>query len=113
MATIAINGTTLQPQPMDDSWEDAIISGKLNGTDEIGAYKIFRMRCPALGGQDFNWDLFENQVLSSLTAYAPGELPTSANVTYTDGVISRKISRYNSPLDRSVTGVELVIQVIV
>lgn len=112
MATIAINGTTLQPQPMNDGWEDVIISGNLNGTDTTGAYKIFRMQAPNLAGQMFNWDTFENQVLVSLQAYAPGELPTSANIVYNSGVVSRKIARYDSPLDNSISGVELVIQVI-
>jgi hypothetical protein len=113
MATIAINGVTLLPQPANDVWKDAVIDGVLNGTEAVGAYKIFRMQAPALAGQPFNWDNFENRVLTSLQAYAPGDVPTGANVVYSAGVVSKKISRYQSPLDRSVTGVELVVQVII
>lgn len=113
MATIAINGVELQPQPANDAWEDVPVNQNLNGTDGLGAYKIFRMQAPALAGQPFNWDSFENQVLTSLTAYAPGELPTSAEVTYNTGVVSKKILKYDSPLDRSVVNVELAILVIV
>lgn len=113
MATIRINGTTLSPQPAYDSWEENVAGGKLDGTDELGAYKIFRMQAPALAGQAFNWQAFENQVLTSLQAYAPGDLPTGADVVYSSGVVSRKIKRLESPLDRSVTGVELEIAVVV
>ena len=113
MATIAINGVELQPQPAYDAWEDVQVNLNLNGTDGLGAYKIFRMQAPALAGQTFNWDNFENQVLTSLTAYAPGGLPTDAEVTYNIGVVSKKILKYESPLDRSVVNVELVILVIV
>ena len=112
MATIAINGTTLQPQPARTSWEDAIVAGKLDGTDHTGAYKIFRMQAPNIKSQVFNWDSFENQVLVSLTAYAVGDVFESANVTFSSGVVSKKISQYQSPLDNSNTGIELIIQVI-
>lgn len=113
MATIKINGTTLEPQPAFDAWEEVIFDQKLDGVEALGAYKVFRMRAPSLAGQTFNWDQFENQVLSSLQAYAPGDLPTGADVVYSSGVVSRKIARFESPLDRSVTGVELVILVVV
>lgn len=113
MATIKIDGVTLQPQPAFDAWEDEVGSGVLNGTQVVGAYKRFRMRSPTLAGQVFNWASFENQVLTSLQAYAPGDVPTGANVIYSGGVVAQKISKYDSPLDRSVTGVELVLLVIV
>lgn len=113
MATIKINGTALQPQPAHDVWEENVPGGKLNGTDELGAYKIFRMTAPTLAGQVFNWQTFENQVLASLQTYAPGDLPTGADVVYSSGVVSRKIKTLESPLDRTVTGVELEIAVIV
>jgi len=113
MATIAINGTILQPQPANDAWEDAVVDTVLDGTEAIGAYKIFRMQAPNLAGQAFNWDTFENQVLTSLQTYAPGDLPTGTDVVYNSGVVAKKISRYQSPLDRSVTGVELVLLVVV
>jgi hypothetical protein len=113
MATIKINGTALSPQPAGEVWEENIAGGKLNGTEESGAYKIFRLQAPVLAGQVFNWQQFENQVLTSLQAYAPGDLSTGADVVYSSGVVSRKIKRFESPLDRTVTGVELEIAIIV
>lgn len=111
MALIAINGTVLEPQPAWDEWQSEIVSSLLNGTESIGAYQRFVMRCPPLGGQDFNWIDFENQELVSLQAYPVGGLPTDAAVLYTSGVVSRKIRILTSPLDRSVTGIELTILV--
>lgn len=113
MATIKINGTTLQPQPANDGWQTDIAGQVLNGTQAVGSYQMFRMQAPALAGQSFNWDQFENQVLTSLQAYAPGDLPTGADVIYNSGVVSQKIAQYQSPLDRSVTGIELVLLVII
>jgi hypothetical protein len=113
MATIAINGTPLEPQTAWDEWESEPVDRKLNGTHAVGAYQIFRLQAPALAGQPFNWVQFENQVLTSLQAYAPGDLPTGANVVYTEGVVSGKIRRFTSPLDRSVTSVELEILVLI
>lgn len=113
MATIKINGTALSPQPAFDAWVENVAGGKLDGTDALGAYKIFRMQAPNLAGQTFNWQTFENQVLTSLQAYAPGDLPTGADVVYSSGVVSRKIKTFESPLDRTVTGVELEIAVVV
>jgi hypothetical protein len=113
MATIAINGTPLEPQPAWDEWESELIDRKLNGTHAIGAYRIFRLRSPNLAGQSFNWVQFDNQVLVSLQTYAPGDLPTGANVVYSEGVVAGKIQRYTSPLDRSVSGVDLEILVLI
>lgn len=113
MATIKINGTTLQPQPANDGWEDVVIEERLDGLEALGAYKIFRMEAPTLAGQTFNWQNFENQVLSSLQTYAPGDLPTGADVVYSSGVVAKKIREFRSPLDRTVTGVELVVLVVV
>lgn len=113
MATIAINGTDLLPQPAQARWEDTIIDGKLAGTEALGAYKTFRIQAPILAGQTFNWDTFENQVLTSLQAFAPADRPSGSNVIYNSGVVSRKIKTYQSPEDRTVTGIELEISVIV
>jgi hypothetical protein len=113
MATIKINGTTLTPQPASDVWEENISGGMLDGTDEVGAYKIFRIQAPVLAGQAFNWQQFENQVLTSLQAYAPGDLPTGTDVVYSAGVVSRKIKQFQMPLDQTVRGVELEIAVVV
>jgi hypothetical protein len=112
MATIAINGTTLQPQPADSTWEDSVTGGNLNGTDSLGAYKLLRLISPSLAGQAYNWNLFDNQDLISVQAYDPEDLPTGANVVFSAGAVSRKITRYESPLDNSINGVELIIQVI-
>lgn len=111
MALIAINGVILEPQPAWDEWQSEVVSQLLNGTESVGAFQTFVMRCPPLGGQDFNWTDFENQELTSLQTYPPGGLPTDAAVVYSSGVVSRKIETFTSPLDRSVTGVELRILV--
>lgn len=113
MATIKINGVTLSPQPAAARWEENAVAGKLDGTDELGAYKIFRIRAPLLAGQSFNWQTWENQVLTSLQAYAPGDGPAGADVVYSSGVVSRKIKALDMPPDRTVTGVELEIAVVV
>lgn len=114
MATIKINAVTLLPQPAAARWEEHIAGSKLNGTDEVGAYKIFTITSPPLAeGESFNWQTYENQVLTSLQAFAPGDQPSGANVTYSAGVVSRKIRTFQMPLERTVQGVELQIAVIV
>lgn len=113
MGTIRINGTDLQPQPAVDSWESVVTNQNLNGTNGVGAYMLYRMRAPNLAGQVYNWDSFENQVLTSLETHAPADLYNDANVTYNAGVVAQKITKYESPLDNSITGVELVLLVIV
>lgn len=113
MATVKLNGTKLLPQPANDAWEEGLLGQRLNGTDEVGAYRVFRMKAPALAGQAFNWKQFENQELQSLQAYEVGGLPTGDDVVYTGGVVARKIARWESPLDRSVTGVELEVLVLI
>lgn len=111
MTLIAINGTILEPQPMWDEWQEEIVNEKLNGTDALGAYRKFIIRAPALAGQTFNWDSFENQELVTLQAYAPGGLPTGNSVIYSNGAVAKKIQKFTSPLDRSVTSIELIILV--
>jgi hypothetical protein len=113
MATIKINGTELQPQPAQDIWEDTVIDQVLDGTDAVGALKAFVIEAPVLAGQVFNWRQFENQILASLQTYAPGDLPTGADVIYSDYVASGKISRYRMPVDQTVTGVTMRILVAV
>jgi hypothetical protein len=113
MATIEINGTELSPQPAAARWEETISGGKLDGTDALGAYKLFRISAPILVGQTFNWQTYENQVLTSLQAFAPGARPTAADVVYSSGVVSRKIKSFDMPGDLTITGVELEILVVV
>lgn len=111
MALIAINGTILDPQPAWDEWSEVILQQTLAGTDALGAFRMFTMRAPPLAGQTFNWQQFENQELATFQAYAPGDLPAGDSIVYANGVVARKIQQWTSPLDRSVTGVELVILV--
>ena len=113
MATVAINGVTLSPQPAFTRWEDAIIDSKLDGTESTGAYRLFTIRAPKIGTQTFNWQTYENQVLTSIQCYAPGTGPESANVVYSSGAVSRKIKVYEMPEDRTVSNVEMQIAVIV
>lgn len=114
MATVKINGTTLAPQPAFARWDSEIVDGSLDGTDDVGAYMRFTIRAPKLRGQTFNWDDYENQVLTSLQAYAPGDNPdTGADVVYSDGAVAKQIRSFEMPEDRTVSGVEMEIMVIV
>jgi hypothetical protein len=114
MATIKINGVTLAPQPARAVWQSDITEQKLNGTDEVGAFRIFRIESPKLAGQTFNWLDYENQVLTSLQAYAPGDPPDGADVVYSSGVVSRKVKEIQMPAEgATIAGVELEIAVVV
>ena len=114
MATIKINGVTLDPQPARAKWDDNIVDGKLNGTDALGAYRTLTIQAPPLAGQaNFNWTDFQNQVLSSIQAFAPGDQPTGSNVIYSSGVVSRQIKTYDVGDDRTVGGVQMEILVVV
>jgi hypothetical protein len=113
MATIMANGSMLLPQPARATWDDTIIDQVLDGTQAVGAFRTLRISAPKLVDQAFNWGSFENQVLSSLQAFAPGDRPTGPDVVYSSGVVARKIKTYQMPEDRTVTGVELEILVVV
>jgi hypothetical protein len=110
MVTIKINGTSLVPQPMEANWISEVIDGKLNGTDATGAYQIFKIATPR--NRSSNWDDYENQVLTSLQAFAPGDTPNGASVLYSAGVVSRKIREYSVDINRTVMA-EMEILVIV
>ena len=110
MVTIKINGTSLVPQPMEANWISEIVDQKLNGTDAIGSYQIFKMAAPR--NRNSNWDDYENQVLTSLQAFAPGDTPNGASVLYSAGVVSRKIREYSVDINRTVMA-EMEILVIV
>jgi len=97
--TIKLNGTTLVPQPMESNWVSEVIDQKLNGTDSIGAYQTFRISAPKT--RTSNWDDYENQVLTSLQAFAPGDTPNGASVLYSAGVVARKIKEYSTDINRS------------
>jgi hypothetical protein len=114
MATIKINGVTLDPQPARAKWDDNLIDQKLNATDALGTYRLFTIHAPPLAGQaDFNWTDFQNQVLTSIQAFAPGDRPTGANVVYSSGAVARQIKTYESGDDRAVGGVMMEIWVVV
>jgi len=110
--TIKLNGTDLIPQPMEANWGTTITEQKLNGTDATGAYQTFRISAPRFRDSGYNWDDYENQVLTSLQAFAPGDTPNGASVLYNSGVVSRKITEYSVDINRT-TVCEMEIQVIV
>ena len=100
--TVSINGTTLVPQPRDVKWEPKAIGGKLDGTDALGSYDMLTLEAPpARGGTaTFNWDDFENTVLTSIVAPAKGETMTSGSgTTYNSGVVSKPITVTSKPGD--------------
>jgi hypothetical protein len=100
--TVAINGTTLVPQPRDVKWEPSPVGTKLDGTNALGAYDVLTMTAPpARGGTaNFNWDSFENSVLTSIVAPARGETMSSGSgTTYNSGVVSGPITVASKPGD--------------
>lgn len=110
---IMINGIILKPQPTNREWQVDITGQKLNGTQETGAYQRLIISSPKRNGQYFNWKDFENQVLDSITVFAPGDTPEDDYVTYSTGVVSKKIASYQIPEDQTVTGVSMEIMIIV
>lgn len=111
MAEILLNGIKLEPQPASSEWTVETLGRKLNGTDEGAAFARLMLSSPPLKGQSFNWQQFENQVLTSMTAYAPGTGPEGAATTYSSGVVARKMTTYSQPSDRTVRQVILEILV--
>jgi hypothetical protein len=99
--TIKINGVTLTPQPMETTWFSDVIDQRLNGTDATGAYQILRLSTPRFRNSVFNWDTYENQVLTSIQAFAPGDTPNGASVLYNSGVVARKIREYRTDINRT------------
>jgi hypothetical protein len=92
--TVLINGTALNPQPRDISWQSSIIKGKLDATDALGAAYIVTLTSPnSRGGTaSWNWSTFENTVLTSVVIPARGvTLRDSTYTTYNSGVTSKQI----------------------
>lgn len=101
--TIKLNGTALRPQPAEATWITDIVDQKLNGTDATGAYQILKLSSPQYRDSGYNWDTYENSVLTSIQAFAPGDTPNGASVLYNSGVVARKIREYRIDLNRTST----------
>lgn len=113
---IQINGTALNPQPRTGDWRPFIQGGKLDGTDGTGAYRTLVLRSPnSRGGTaNFNWEDFENSVLTSIQAFPPGEtMKNGSATTYNSGVVSKPIKTLRSQPGDIVPPVEFVINVVV
>lgn len=108
--TIDINGVILIPQPNEAQFAQPTLGGILNGTEEEGVYWVITLTAPIYRNTAYNWDVFENQVLTSLDLWAPGDGPDDTPVVY-DDVIAKAISSYRNPADRTVRNVSLDILV--
>ena len=97
--TITINGTALNPQPRAKVISSNSQGGKLDGTDALGAYAIIELTSTvARGGTaNFNWDSFENSVLTSIALPAKTATLQDANTTYSSGVVASSISVQSRP----------------
>jgi len=115
MTEIKINGIALLPQPATVTWQPADVGARLNGTQYLGAYELLVLRCvPTAGGAVyFNWPDFENQVLTSIRIYPPGEDgQTGLPVTYTSGVVSQPIKEIRAEPGGILRGIEMVVAVV-
>lgn len=112
--TIQINSTTLIPQPGETSWEQVAMGEKLDGTNGLGAYWVHTLKAPVFSGgtASFNWDSFDNSVLTSIRTHAPGDTMRGTAVTYSSGVVSKPIMTLTAPPGGLVREVELRISVI-
>lgn len=112
---IQLNGTALTPQPRETIWNTNIIGGKLNGTEEAGAYQILTLRAPVGSGgtANWNWGDLDNTVLTSIQCHAPYDTMKGSAVTYSSGVVSRAIRTVSTPPGGLVRGVEMDILIII
>jgi hypothetical protein len=112
--TVAINGVTLNPQPADVVWDSALTGGKLDGTDARGAYETVTLRFPVDRGGTANWNLstYENIVLTSIVLPARFDTMRGTGVTYSNGVVSKRIKHIANPVGGLVKDVELEVLVI-
>ena len=113
MSQITINGDLLEPQPASTEWQLPIAGNKLDATQALAAYATFIVTSPPIKNQFFNWKSYENLVLTSLGCYAPGETPEGTPITYSSGVVSRKITAYQQPEDRTVRQIRMEILVVI
>ena len=110
--TVAINGTTLIPQPRSVEWSPVTVGGKLDVTDAVGAYRSVNLTSPpAAGGTaTFNWNSFDNTVLTSIVLPAEGQTMSSGSgTTYNSGVISKPISISDAPGDVLQTSMRVLV----
>ena len=112
---IQLNGTALNPQPMDTRWDTATVGSKLDGTDTTGAYKVHILTAPVGNGgtANWNWSTYENTSLTSIQTHAPFDTPRGTAVTYNSGVVSKPIRTIRTQPGDQVTGVEMRILVVV
>lgn len=113
--SIQMNGTALNPQPRNATWELAPGGGKLDGTDHIGAYDVLILQSPPSRGgtANWNWTTFENQVLTSVVAMPRGQtMRNGTQTTYNSGVVAKPITSIASTPGDIVEGVEFRVMVI-
>ena len=112
--TVSCNGVALNPQPADVIWDTNIIEQKLNGTDGMGAYEKVTLRFPVDRGGTAFWNLssYENSVLTSIVLPARFDTMRGTGVTYSSGVVSRRIKHIANPVGGLVRDVELEVLVI-
>lgn len=113
--TVAINGTTLNPQPAEVNWSTDVIDGKLDGTEAVGAYMVATLKAPVDSGGtvNWNWGTYDNLVLSSIVLPPPYSTQRDTGTTYSSGVVSKAIRKIEAPLGGLVRGVEMQVLVIV
>lgn len=113
---IQINGVTLNPQPASVTWKPSPTGSKLDGTLHLGAYQVLELvAVPTPGGSsNFNWTDYENLVLTSVRAYAPGDDgQTGAAVTYNSGVVSQPIEEIRSEPGGILRGIKMTLAVVI
>lgn len=111
---VAINGVTLNPQPADVVWDSSVTGGKLDGTESAGAYEMVTLKAPVERGgtASWNWQTYENSVLTSIVLPARFDTMRGTGVTYSSGVASKRIKHIANPVGGLVKEVELEIMVI-
>lgn len=111
--TVAINSVALIPQPASTDWRQISVDGKLDGTDALGAAWELTLKAPVFRGGTCNWDDYDNSVLTSVTAPAPGDTMRGTAVTYSSGVVSKPLSEQSAPPGGLVRGVTMVLTVVI
>jgi len=110
--SVLVNGVALIPQPSDAVWDSPLTGGKLDGTDALGAYETVTLKAPVHRGLVSNWSTYENQVLVSIVLPARFDTMRGTGVTYSSGVVSKRIKHIANPVGGLVRDVELEIMVI-
>lgn len=112
--SVLINGVALNPQPAEVIWDSGVIEQKLNGTDGVGAYEKVTLRFPVDRGGTAFWNLstYENSVLASIVLPARFDTMRGTGVTYSSGVVSRRVKHIANPVGGLVKEVELELLVI-